>query len=78
MRIRIVSIAVAAALSAVMANAALADDTGGAKRPLFQLTDDTGGAKRPLLVDDTGGAKRPLFQLTDDTGGAKRPLVVAG
>ena len=53
-------------------HAAVADDTGGGKRPL--LLDDTGGGKRPLLFDDTGGGKRPL--LTDDTGGGKRPLLV--
>ena len=72
---RKVAVSLAAALGAVLATGAVvADDTGGAKRPLFQLADDTGGAKRPLRVDDTGGAKRPLLQLADDTGGAKRPL----
>jgi hypothetical protein len=44
---------------ALLANVALADDTGGGKRPL--LLDDTGGGKRPLLTDDTGGGKRPLI-----------------
>jgi hypothetical protein len=44
---------------AFLASAAMADDTGGGKRPL--LTDDTGGGKRPLLLDDTAGGKRPLI-----------------
>jgi hypothetical protein len=70
MRIRSIRASLLVAV-ALLANAAIADDTAGGKRPL--LTDDTAGGKRPLLFDDTAGGKRPL--LTDDTAGGKRPLL---